>query len=192
MPNLKEKIGAQLKGVKKEELKDYLSRTGYAQKKREQAGKVESPISPNKNLFSKKFTLLGLIAVIVIGVVYFMSGYQGVESPTTIETQTREFQFVDICQGFSSLENEISCENAVNFTLEEYPGEVVGLDKTILEIYKSSDDRREQAERIEKSVWLVRIELTNALDISDETVRIIEVYVDRTTGEVSLYGLFGV
>jgi hypothetical protein len=69
MPNLKEKIEAQLKGVKKEELKDYLSRTGYAhQKAVAKANKTEYSKTSNKNLSSKKFVLIGLL----IGIIFVL------------------------------------------------------------------------------------------------------------------------
>ena len=126
MPNLKEKIGAQLKGVKKEELKDYLARTGYAHQKLSKAAKVESSTSISgkvpKKFTSKTFVWIILLIVFVVWLINSVSEIQGSPVIQPIDIFTKETgEIVEIYSGTISKLSPMSITLLINSTTKTFP-----------------------------------------------------------------------
>ena len=153
MPNLKPWIEAQLKrGYSKSQIKKVLVKKGYPLNAVAEVDEVRDSELSGGKIFKKNYNFIIILVVVavIIGAVYFIGGDKGVENPTTTEEtphtigeippteedQTSDIRFIrfieDICNEFPSLEKEISCEDAVNTALEQYPGEVYSVDKTLM------------------------------------------------------------
>jgi hypothetical protein len=184
-----------LKRGKKEELKDYLSRTGYAHQK---LAKVKSSARKKNPSNPIALVTVGIVVIIIISVVYFMGGDEerGTQAALTtnqsqedIETENVETSEPRItCKDFTSLPDEISCEDAIELALEKYPGEYNSVDKTQLTF---SNRESSNAETIKQDVWLIEIDLKEPIQSLESNYNSVEISVNRNTGELGLYKLFG-
>jgi|TARA_Y100000310_G_C20459034_1_gene704429 hypothetical protein len=184
-----------LKRGKKEDLKDYLSRTGYAHQK---LAKVKSSARKKNPSNPIALVTVGIVVIIIISVVYFMGGDEerGTQAALTtnqsqedIETENVETSEPRItCKDFTSLPDEISCEDAIELALEKYPGEYNSVDKTQLTF---SNRESSNAEIIKQDVWLIGIDLKEPIQSLERIFSRVVVSIDRTTGNISPYRLVG-
>ncbi len=195
MQDLNSWIEAQLKrGYSRKQIKSALIRKGYSPKAVAEVDKVGFSNLPSKKTPKKNsYPLILILVVIVIGIVYFMSIYRGIESSTTtgeIQTttgvQTRDTQsIIGICHDFPSIDNEISCQNAINIALETYPGEVYSVNKTeILPLLEGQDPT--------EKFWAVGINLDEPIEKelpAGSFASRAEIFISADTGTISVLRL---
>ena len=199
MPNLNDWIKAQLKrGYKDKQIKQILASKGYPPSAVAQVDRVRYRASSVKiapgNKIPKKtpYSLILILAVVVvvIGVVYFMGGDKGDEEretetgesspPTILQSEFKPVE--ELCKDYSVVENEISCENAVNTALETYPGEVYSINKTQIFPLQEGQDSTEK-------FWAVGINLDEPIEKelpAGSFVSRVDVFISVDIGTISV------
>jgi len=86
------------------------------------------------------------------------------------------------CEEFSIIPNEITCQEAVEITLRNYPGEVYFIDRTKAQILIAENQTEE------REVWLMKISnFSKPISLPGiERVDEMEVAVDRNNGELNI------
>jgi len=193
MPNLKSWIEAQLKRGKKEELKDYLDRTGYAHQKLAQAAKVDS--IPRNKIHSKTFVwiilLIGVVFVVwLIGTMPFFSKEQETSenvipseqnsaevTEKILDSETSKIILSELCGEYTDVESAVTCEEAVKFVVDQ--GESL---ETISAVVFEEGENIETGEH--ESFWAVIVDETYESPESEIIHDLIAIMVDTTNLEI--------
>jgi len=113
--------------------------------------------------------LIVLFIAVVIAGVWWVQIEQ--ESPAPEQTVN------PLCAEFSPVEEEITCEEAIDIALEEYPGDVY-------EIYKSSIRPVENKTMHQKGFWIIGINLKTPIKTSFTETKNIQIAVDIESGKI--------
>lgn len=139
---------------------------------------------------------LAIGVVIAVGAAVYFSGFykpsegltkssEPFAKPTMSEEETEEIQtslYQEFCRDYPKIAGEISCEKATVFAVKKYPGEIISINKTLI----NSVDR-ETGEPSVHNVWLVEIDFNTPLQFPGGSSSRGEVIVDITTWNVNLY-----
>jgi len=71
-----------------------------------------------------------------------------------------------LCTKFSTIEGEVSCQEAKEISLLKYPGEILKIDRITLFFPVAVKPPTEETE--EKDVWILKINLKNPLNLSNK------------------------
>lgn len=122
----------------------------------------------------------GLLVIAVLIIIYFIDVYDSASTTHTTE-------YSQLCGNFPVITGEVSCEEAIEIALNEYPGEVLGIDKAQIPIIGPKED-----------VWLVEIYLENSIEMpkspyknESEYANVVEIAVNRYTEELKIYKMVG-
>lgn len=167
MPNsLKEFIKKQLKeNVPLSEIKKDLQEKGYALYEINKA--VREAIAG----IDKRISTLAIIqiGILVVGVLIAV----GVGAYLTSSQVTEE-----LCSKYTNVPNEVTCDEAVQLALSEYPGAVNSVNK--VQISRNNESYQD--------VWLIEIKFDTAISLPEEMKADSgKVAVDTRTSEVNLY-----
>jgi len=124
----------------------------------------------------KNQIILVIIGILIlIGFVYW---FQFIRPLSLVSKETS-----DLCAEFSKVEGEITCQEAIDKVLEEYPGEVKYIKKTkdLLPVGFLPD-----VEMVEKEVWLIGINLKPPRKLDEIEFNSMEIFVTRDSGELEI------
>jgi len=107
--------------------------------------------------------LIVLFIAVVIASVWWIQSLEATANP--------------LCAEFSPVEEEITCEEAIDIALEEYPGDVY-------EIYKSSIRPVENKTMHQKGFWIIGINLKTPIKTSFTETKNIQIAVDIESGKI--------
>ena len=117
--------------------------------------------------------LIVLFIAVVIAGVWWVQIEQ--ESPAPEQTVN------PLCAEFSPVEEEITCEEAIDIALEEYPGEVYLIDKTQITPPKPPGEEGS----ITKDLWLIGIDLdVETQSRFEPKTDKLEITIDRISGRI--------
>ena len=111
--------------------------------------------------------------LILIGLVFGLSYYLKI---IKLPFLTPEKEIHPLCVEFPEIKGEISCQEAIDSVLKEYPGEVKYIKREKAEIPVGF---LPEVEMVEKEVWLLGINLKSPL-VRDETeLKSMEIFITR-------------
>lgn len=97
---------------------------------------------------------------------------EGTIEPPTLQLGSQSIG--ELCRAYANIENEISCEKAVNLALEKYPGQVY---------FIGEEGATAPAEG--KNNWIVEINLNNRT--AESGLSIVDIVVNKNSGKVGVY-----
>ncbi len=118
--------------------------------------------------------------LILIGLVFGLSYYLKI---IKLPFLTPEKEIHPLCVEFPEIKGEISCQEAIDKVLEEYPGEVKYIKKTkdFLPAGILPD-----VQMVGKEVWLIGINLKLPMIMHEIELKSMEIFVIRETGELEI------
>lgn len=143
----------------------------------------------------KKILIVLVITLIFFGgsFYYFLTKVQPSfpEEPIFEEIKLelwKEEKPVITCQSFEPISNEVTCQEAIELALKEYPGEIYFIDRTEVELTGEGE-----TQSIKYSIWLIKINFKEVVSMPEklpgmEKVGYVEIGVDRKTKEILVLG----
>ncbi len=128
--------------------------------------------------------VIGVLILILIGLTSYFVYFQKIIKPGTAVLNEGA---TDLCAKFSKVPNEITCPEARDIALKNYPGDILNVEKTTT-AYQSGKPPEIKTE--EKDVWIIKIKLKepalpkpveNGPQYSTGEVGVV---VDRNSGEI--------
>ncbi len=128
--------------------------------------------------------VIGVLILTLIGLTSYFIYFQKIIKPGTVVLNEGA---TDLCAKFSKVSNEITCQEARDIALKNYPGDILNVEKTTT-TYQYGKPPEIKTE--EKDVWIIKIKLKepalpkpveNGPQYSTGEVGVV---VDRNSGEI--------
>lgn len=136
----------------------------------------------------QKIEVVVLILIVIAASIALFLFWQKEKGPT-----------FDLCNTFENVKGEVSCNEAVNFALETYPGEVLSVEKREVKVSVEKEKREYNVDpqttpppplSIEvHTVWFIGLEVVQPIALPENTLKELDVAVD--IGEKKILAVFG-
>lgn len=130
---------------------------------------------------NKILIILILVIIVLVGFSYYLINYFQKLSLSKVSIEKEQ---EDLCFGFTKIEGEINCEEAIKIAQKEYSGDIKYINRSEIPMLVGI---LPEAEELEQKVWLIGINLAEPIqaELGEEVgeVKSIELLIYRDTGK---------